>query len=359
MDAEKKEEPRKKLFSVKNVELTPETDFKLFFLMIFALVVPATLTLLSVEEAITFKPSTANPTPLGYTWSLLLFIVPIIAIFAWIHIRNDEKYLRKSFWYTIIILTPLGFILDFLFGLTFFTFENPLATLQIKLYGFEFSPFGLKQEIPIEEFVFYITGFMEVLLIYIWRDEYWLEAYNIDYKTETQEMDRIVVFHPMSLILGAILIILAIIYKYLFPHQYNEGFPGYFTFLVLASIIPSAAFFRTTLRFINWRAFTGTFFFVLLVSLIWEATLAAPYKWWGYNYNQMLGITVGAWYKLPIEAVIVWLMVTFTTVIIYEVLKIWLNSKKKVKHAFFGIAEKDSTEQKMELSSKKTTGLEE
>ena len=52
-------------------------------------------------------------------------------------------------------------------------------------------------------------------------------------------------------------------------------------------------------------------------------------------------------------------MVTFTTVIIYEALKIWLNSKKKAKQAFLGIAEKDSTEQQMELSSKKTTGLEE
>jgi hypothetical protein len=58
----------------------------------------------------------------------------------------------------------------------------------------------------------------------------------------------------------------------------------------------------------------------------------------------MLGITVGAWYDLPIEAVVVWLMVTFTTVIIYEVLKVWLNSKKKAKHAFLGIAEKDPKE---------------
>ena len=73
----------------------------------------------------------------------------------------------------------------------------------------------------------------------------------------------------------------------------------------------------------------------------------------------MLGIMIGAWHDLPIEAVLVWLMVTFTTVIIYEAIKIWLNSKKKVKQAFFGIAEKGSTEQQMELSSKKTTGLEE
>ncbi|MHC4266967.1 MAG: hypothetical protein ACYSTS_00750 [Planctomycetota bacterium] len=345
MDSEKKEKPRKELLSVKKVELQPETDFKLFFLMIFVLVLPATLTLLSVDEAITFKPSNINPTPLGYTWSLLLFIVPIVAIFIWIHIKNDEKYIKKSFWYAIMILVPLGFILDFLFGLTFFTFENHHATLQIYLYGFDFSQFSLVKKIPIEEFVFYITGFMAVLLIYIWCDEYWLEAYNIDYKIEAQNIDRIMVFHLRSILLGLILIVLAIIYKYLFPHPYKEGFPGYFTFLVLASIVPSAAFFRTTLLFINWRALAATFFFVLLVSLLWEATLAAPYQWWNYNYKQMLGITVKAWYNLPIEAVVVWLMVTFTTVIIYEVLKIWLNSKKKAKHAFLGIAEKDGKEQ--------------
>lgn len=343
MVAKKEEKPRKTILSEKGVELTPETDFKMFFLMIIVIIVPATLTLLSVEDSLTYKPTAStNPTPFGYTWSLLLFIVPIIAIFTWMHIKKDEKYLRKSFWYAIIILTPLGFILDFLFGLTFFTFENPQATLQIYLHGFVFSPFELKKEIPIEEYVFYITGFIAVLLIYIWCDEYWLEAYNIDYKTEAQEADRIVAFHPRSLLLGAILIILAIVYKYFGPHDYHEGFPGYFVFLVLASIIPSAAFFRTTFLFINWRAFAATFFFMLLVSLIWEATLAAPYKWWGYNYSQMLGITVDAWYNLPIEAVIVWLMVTFTTVIIYEVLKIWLNSKKKAKKAFLGIAEKDS-----------------
>lgn len=345
MNAEKEGKPRKTIRSEKGVELTPETDFKMFFLMIIVLIVPATLTLLSVEDSTTYKPTAStNPTPLGYTWSLLLFIVPIIAIFTWMHFKKDEKYLRKSFWFAIIVLIPLAFLLDILFGLTFFTFENHKATLEIFLYGVEFSPFGFEKKLPVEEFVFYITGVIAVLLVYIWCDEYWLEAYNIDYKTEAQEVDRIVVFQPKALLLGAILIIAAIIYKYLFSHPNDKGFPGYFIFLVLSNILPSAAFFKTTFRFINWRAFAATFFFMLLVSLLWEATLAAPYQWWGYNYSQMLGITVGAWYKLPIEAVIVWLMVTFTTVIIYEVFKIWLNSNKKVKQAFFGIAEKDSTE---------------
>jgi hypothetical protein len=39
----------------------------------------------------------------------------------------------------------------------------------------------------------------------------------------------------------------------------------------------------------------------------------------GYRPEAMVGITVGAWSGLPIEAVLVWCAVTFTTVVIYEV----------------------------------------
>ena len=36
-----------------------------------------------------------------------------------------------------------------------------------------------------------------------------------------------------------------------------------------------------------------------------------------------MGLNIGAWFGLPVEAVCVWLAVTFTTVITYEVIKIW------------------------------------
>jgi hypothetical protein len=144
------------------------------------------------------------------------------------------------------------------------------------------------------------------------------------------------IFHPKSLAIGLILILCSIIYKIFFIHPYQGGFPGYFIFLVIASFIPSVAFFKTTYRFINWRAFSSTFFFILLISLLWEATLASPYQWWGYNHDQMLGITIGAWASLPIEAVLVWMAVTFTTVIVYEAIKIWLSSGKGIKKAFLG-----------------------
>jgi len=41
-----------------------------------------------------------------------------------------------------------------------------------------------------------------------------------------------------------------------------------------------------------------------------SATLAVPYGWWGYQQKQMMGLFIGAWAGLPIEAVVVWIAVT-------------------------------------------------
>lgn len=319
--------------------LTPLKDFKTFIAMIFVLAVPASIALLSVERAQSLVLPVAGSSPLGYTVSLSLFIIPMLVILVWLHVNHDtKKYIQKSFWIALAVLVPLGFLLDLFFGLTFFTFVNSEATLQIYVPGYDFASGSWKREIPVEEFVFYLAGFVTVLLIYIWCDEYWLSAYNVpDYSKESAGMQRIVMFHGKSLIVGLCLIALGILVKNLYPSPYQGGFPGYFTFLVIASFIPPAALFEVTFRFINWRAVSLCFFFILQVSLLWEATLASPYQWWGYNDQQMLGILIGAWTSLPLEAVLVWIAVTFTTVIVYEAIKIWLHSEKSAKKAFLGL----------------------
>lgn len=318
--------------------LTPKKDFKVFFAIMATLILPTAIALLTVVHPREYKSLVENPTPFGYTWSLLLFIIPILAIGTWLHIHPDEKLLRKSFWLAIGVLIPTGFLLDFFLGNAFFNFHNPQATLQIYLPGFDFKTDGWIKDLPIEEFVFYASGFTAVLLIYVWCDEYWFDAYNVpDYGVECRKINRIIVFHRGSLILGIAIVVFAVIYKkWLAPPEYRAGFPGYFTFLTAVSFVPSAAFFETTNPFINWRAFSFTFFFVLLISLLWEATLAIPYEWWGYNYDQMMGLTIGAWSELPIEAALLWMAVTFTTVIVYEVIKIWIHSGKKAWPAFWG-----------------------
>ena len=103
-------------------------------------------------------------------------------------------------------------------------------------------------------------------------------------------------------VVAAALILLAVGYKKMFSGS-PEGFPGYFTFLVAGAFAPSAGLFASARPLVNWRAFSLTLFMIVLVSLVWEATLAIPYGWWGYEPRQMLGLRVGAWSGLPIEAV--------------------------------------------------------
>lgn len=298
--------------------------------MVAVLVVPASLTLLTVSQPRTGVDPATNPTPLGYTWSLLLFIVPMAVIGWWFLRHPDYSSQRKAFWLTVGILSPLGIVLDLLFGNKFFTFLNRQATLQVDIPA-------VGGGIPIEELVFYLTGFIVVLLLYIWADELWLGAYNVpDYATKAGDVERLLRFDPRSLMVGVVLIAGAVVCKrYLAADP--DGFPWYFTYLVLVAIVPSVGLFRSVEPFINWRAFSLTLFFVLLVSLLWEATLGLPYEWWNYNHEAMMGIFIDGWTNLPIEAVCVWFAVTYTSVLLFEAIKIHQASNRPLKESLFGV----------------------
>jgi hypothetical protein len=299
--------------------------------MMSMVALPAAITLNTIRRPAALAVS-ADPTPHGYTWSLLLFIVPIVAIAFWFLPCEGVRIPKKAFWLTLAILVPLGCGLDFFFAQWFFLFPNRGATLGLG------AP-ALGGSVPVEEYLFYLTGFMAVLMLYIWMDEYWLAAYNVpDYPGEAKKISRLLRFHPTSLVLGAALIVAAIGYKKFFAPS-PAGFPGYFVFLVVGAVVPAASFFPTARPFINWRAFSITLFFILLISLLWEATLAVPYGWWEYRESQMLGVFIGAWSRLPIEAVCVWIAVTYTTTIVFEIVKLWQASGRKARHAFLGSQE--------------------
>ena len=294
------------------------------------LILPAALTLRSVLHPVTLQPTSSNPTPFGYTWSLLLFLVPIAGLAWWFASRPDLQFPRAAFWRTIAVLAPLGFALDLLFGNSFFIFPNEQATLGLRVPA-------LGGGIPIEEFIFYLTGFILVLLSYVWCDEYWMATYNVpDYAEAAKGMPRILRFHGASLLVGTVLIAAAVIYRRFFSGN-ATGFPWYFIYLCAASFVPSIGFFKTARDFINWRAFSFSFFLILLISLLWEATLALPYGWWDYRAEAMMGVWIGAWANLPLEAPCVWIAVTFTTVIVYEVIKIWKALGTRALAAFFGV----------------------
>jgi hypothetical protein len=308
---------------------TPWADAKVVAGTIVALTAPAILTLRSVRVPQAVVPVEADPSPLGYTCSLSLFLSPVAAL-AWWFLRHPEyRIQRRAFGLTLAGLLPLGLGLDILFAHAFFTFENRAATL-----GVEVPVVG--GSVPVEEFAFYALGFLTMLLLYVWCDEYWLGSYNVrDYRAEARGLGRVVRFHLPSLLVGLALVAGGVVYKRYFSGT-PGAVPGYFLFLVAAAFVPNMLLFPTALPFINWRALSFTYFLLQLISLLWEATLAAPYQWWGYRPEQMLGVTVGAWTGLPVEAVAVWMASTYSTVITYEVLKVVLATERPWWDALFG-----------------------
>ena len=166
-------------------------------LIVAMLAIPAALTLRTVLVPGTLEIPSDDPTPHGYTWSLLLFVFPL-GVIAWWFLRHPRlTFRRRAYWLTVGILAPIGFVLDILLGHVFFEFPNRAATLGLDLPG-------IGGPLPIEEFVFYLAGFLFILLFYIWNDEFWLRAYNVpDYAGAVRGMERIVSFHPGALLLGA------------------------------------------------------------------------------------------------------------------------------------------------------------
>ncbi len=300
--------------------------------MLAMLVLPAALTLHSVRApslpVFSTDNPTPNPSPYGYTWSLLLFLVPIGVLGLWFG-WHGELEIRRAFWWTIAFLGIAGCLLDIIFAQWFFRFPNAGAIVGVH------AP-AIGKWVPVEEYLFYFSGFLMILLVYVWLSENWLAAYTEpNYRAESAKIAKLLRFHWTSLVVGVVLIAVAVLYKKEFS-EVREGWPGYFMVLVIGGLIPSIGFFDEVQRFINWRAFSLTMLFTMLISLLWEATLALPYGWWGYERERMLGIFIGAWDGLPIEAVLVWIAVTYGTVIVFEVIKLQQASGRPAREALLG-----------------------
>ncbi len=268
----------------------------------------------------------------GYTISLVLFALPVAALIIWFsrHRRRIDRH-WAAFWITFAVIVGLWSTLDILLARTFFEFPNPNATLGINVIGYDPAS-GWGGVVPIEEFGFYILGCAFLVLTYIWSSELWFPAYtmNEDEYEEAARATRLgALFHWQTIAVGLGLIVGALILKAWDPTgSAVAGFPGYFTFMVSLVVVPTMMFFHVVLRFVNVRALAFTLQSMLLIALMWEATLALPYGWWDYNHNQMVGVFITPWSSLPIEAVVLWVAATWSNIAIYEVAKLWVHRRR-------------------------------
>ncbi|MBI2188341.1 MAG: hypothetical protein HYU37_14665 [Acidobacteria bacterium] len=281
-----------------------------------------------------------NYSPLGYTISLAIFVIPCFTLGSWfIRQRHLHTHHWRAFWITAAIVVPMWCLVDILLGNTFFRFPNPGATLGVFAPGYAPGR-GWPRTIPIEEFVFYASGCFTILLGYIWMSYSWLSAYTMPesaYLARVRNASRLVVIHVPSLVTGALLFLAALAWKNLGRHEYPGGvIPGYFLFELALVIGPTAVLYSAVGSFINRPAFVAKTLVLLLVSLMWEATMALPYGWWGYQYDAMMGIVIHPWFDLPIEAVVLWPAAAYMNVCLFEMVRLCLHRDRPLGRVLFG-----------------------
>lgn len=285
--------------------------------MVATLAIPLIITLNAVESPAVLVMTSSDPTPYGYTWSLALWIVPLTVLVAWLQRSPGFHLPRLAFWRTVASLATLGVVLDVVLGDAFFKFPNHGATLGINLWGLEISTMSLAPNVPVEELAFYFLGVAFTLVLYLWCDLHWFGLYGRPLRAKLPPRGARIRFDMRALLLGLALIGVAFAYKRLCS-PVPEGFPAYFAFLVLVAFVPACMVFPMVRHRVNWRAFSFTALVMFTISTWWEAMIAFPYQWWTYRDEMMIGIFIRAWNGLPIEEPCLWLLVSFTTILVFE-----------------------------------------
>ncbi len=305
----------------------PDRSLRIIWAMLACLIVPVTLTLLSIDEVTEIVTKEDDPTPYGYTWSLTIFLIPLIAIAIWFATNRQYKIEAKAFMLTAGGVLVMGTVLDIMFGYLFFRFPDPHSALGIWLPAFGWTDGWVWGYLPIEEFLFYILGGLVMTSLYVWGDTYWFNRYSQQNHKILAAIAPRFSFHVPTALIGFVAIGVAWLYKKYGNHPYNEGFPGYFAFLVLMAILPTMSLYKAAKDMINWRAFAFMYSYMLLVSLMWEATLALQYGWWNYKTEQMMGLMIKPWWDLPVEAVMLWFAAAWGPVVTYSVLRVKFHQK--------------------------------
>lgn len=322
---------------------TRESSFLMFLAMLVLIALPVTITLFTVDHPNAITATSEDPTPFGYTWSCLLFVIPVVVLGYAFHYKWSGKLDKRAFYIAVGAFAVSGSLLDLTLGNLFFKFPNKHAVLasvfpELLLPGYKFGV-GWVRTLPIEEFVFYVSGNLFTLLVYLWGSSVWFDRYNVaGYLTLPTNTRRMLKPHWGSLVYAVVLIVGAIVLKKFLvtPVAERDGFPGYFIFEVCVLFVPTFVLFQSVRQIINWRAMGLSIILMWLISVIWEATLAIPYGWWGFNREMMLGIFIRGWSDLPIEEPLLWTLAPWVTAMVYEAVRLFVSSQNSMRDTLLG-----------------------
>ncbi len=332
-------------------------EFLVFLLLNLALGSPAAVAVFSIRTSQVHLDPSLDPSPLGYFRSLALFLCPAVIFGAILFVPPfpgwtfdartlrslNAPFRRKAFVLSLLLLCPMGILLDVLFGSTFFKFPESSGVLGNE-WPFRFPAYfpngrGVlalfsrdhwKSYIPVEEFAFYTLGFVTILLTYVWSENVLFRDGKVEHGHRTPGIFRSLGSTALTWgIIGLILSLAGYAVRMMIPSEAGgRVFPGYWLFLIWTALLPSMVLFHVSYHFINWKALTVSWLFVLSISQFWEGCLGVPYQWWDYNHDLMLGIFIRPQCDLPIEAVLVWSLASWTAVVVYERILAHLNIRQ-------------------------------
>jgi len=277
--------------------------------------------------------------PRGYTWSLALYVVPIAALLLW-YARAPRQYPGwKAVGLTAAVIVPLWSLLDIFLANTFFVYPNRTATLGVFAPGWSWGA-GWVRNIPVEEFAFYLTGCLLIVLGYRWASHFWFPHHDrsvAEYRAVAQRAPRPRLGDFVKPLAASVAVVaLGFWYKRHGHHPFTEGFPGYLLFLVMVVALPTAIAFRVVRWVLNVRAFLLITLFMLGTSLLWEVTLALPHGWWDFRHAQMVGLFITHWSHLPIEEPILWVAAAWSNVTLYEFWRLVVDGQQHPRTLLLG-----------------------
>ena len=271
---------------------------------------------------------------LNYFTSLTIWLIPILYLWPtfWMLTAAGTGRRRRALGLTVAAIVGLGVVLDFVIGFLTLRFPGCTDASVPSTSRYLLCLPAVNGRIPIEELLFYAMGPIAMVLVYACADERWLSKYN---PPDDLVNLKLIQISPRIAVVGVAGVIAALIIW-----RVNGTFPTYFLFLIAGAVLPAMFLYRSIGALTNWPAFAVTTLYVILTSVIWEATLAIPRLWWGYQPSGMIGVTIAAWSRadsiFPIEAAVVWLFAPFASVLTYEFAKALTHHPKPTRAALFG-----------------------
>jgi hypothetical protein len=279
-----------------------------------------------------------------YYLSLLLWALPVLLLMPrFLRATHRGSRRRQAFWYSSGYILGAGAVLDLILGPQILSFSN------CRTYKFGcLSAVG--GAIPVEEILFYLLGGMAVVLVYCWADQHWLSFYNVRKRRGlTPAPGHLIDLSWRAAIIAVGLLAVGVVWKITLLPEGNSlavvrrlglgVFPKYYTFLVITAFVPMILLYRAVRDFVNWRALSLTGLYVFLTAAVWEVTLALPSSWWWYRPDAMIGKRIIAWssvHDYPIEALMVWIAVTFVAVFVYEAAEVFFYDERSRWVRLFG-----------------------